>query len=202
MGKCSICGQPTTNENHLYCHKCFMERNSEQTGISDISITTNALDQSLQFSENMIKGRIAETLIEQLFLTFGFGVYRYGMENTIPAIMKDLGNNNGDVALNIRRMPDFVVRDKSGKFHFIEVKFKADETFKFEDLKENYPYENAYIVLVSKKHIKCLTVSELRDGKEITPSTMNYLGKRREFDLDKEIVVEFCKFAVKFFKEV
>jgi hypothetical protein len=32
----------------------------------------------------MIKGRIAETLVEQLFLELGFQVFKYGMENTIP----------------------------------------------------------------------------------------------------------------------
>jgi hypothetical protein len=35
-----------------------------------------------KFREGMIKGRIAETLVEELFLSLGFSVFRYGMENT------------------------------------------------------------------------------------------------------------------------
>ena len=70
------------------------------------------------------------------------------------------------------------------------------------DLPRDYPYENAYIILVSKKHIKCITVQELREGKEITPTSHNYLGNRKEFDLDKDTIIQFCDFAVKFFDNV
>ena len=66
------------------------------------------------------------------------------------------------------------------------------------DLPRDYPYDNAFIVLVSKSHIKCISVAELREGKEITPETRNYLGNRKEFELDKDIIIDFCKFAVQF----
>lgn len=83
---------------------------------------------------------------------------------------------------------------------FVEVKFRANGEFKQKDLPKDYPYTNAYIVLVSKKHIKCITVEELYDGKEITPDSKNFLGK--EFDLDKETIIDFCGFAIKFFENV
>jgi hypothetical protein len=150
----------------------------------------------------MIKARIAETLVEELFLSMEWGVFRYGMENTIPGVMKLLKGVRSDVAENIKRMPDFVVQDKNRNVYFIEVKFRASEQFSINDLPKDYPYENAYIILVSKKHIKCITVQELREGKEITPSTRNYLGSRKEFDLDKDTIIRFCDFAVKFFDNV
>lgn len=100
-------------------------------------------------------------------------------------------------------MPDFVIQNPNTKdVHFIEVKFRASGEFKFKDLPKNYPYTNAFIVLVSKKHIKCLTVTELHEGKEITERSNNYLGSRKEFDLNKEIIIDFCKFAVQFFENV
>jgi hypothetical protein len=37
---------------------------------------------------------------------------------------------------------------------------------------------------------------------KITPTSKNYLGYRKEFELDKEVIKQFCDFAVKFFKEV
>ena len=91
---------------------------------------------------------------------------------------------------------------KTKDVHFVEVKFRANGEFRYKDLPSNYPYENAFIVLVSKKHIKCLTVTELKEGKEITSSSQNYLGSQKEFDLDKDVIIEFCKFAVQFFEGV
>ncbi len=153
------------------------------------------------YKESMIKGRIAETLIEELFLSLDYSVFRYGMENTVPGIMNLLKGVRSDVATNIRRMPDFVIQKNSHVF-FIEVKFRKSEEFKFKDLPEDYPYENCYFVIVSKKHIKCISYEELKKGKEITPTSRNYLGSRKEFELDKEVIIDFCNFAVKFFDSV
>ena len=49
----------------------------------------NGLSKKEEFyREGMIKGRIAETLIEELFLSLKYNVFRYGMENTVPGIME------------------------------------------------------------------------------------------------------------------
>lgn len=37
---------------------------------------------------------------------------------------------------------------------------------------------------------------------EITPTSVNNLGSRKEFELDKDVISEFCEFAVKFFENV
>ena len=116
--------------------------------------------------------------------------------------MKLLRGVRSDVAENIKRMPDFVVQDKQRNVYFIEVKFRANETYTLNDLPRDYPYDNAFFIVVSKKHIKCITVPELREGKEISPDSRNYLGSRREFDLDKDTIIQFCNFAVKFFDGV
>lgn len=160
-------------------------------------------DKDFNYRYGMIKGRIAETLIQELFLSLDYNVFRYGMENTIPGIMELLKGVRSDVAQEIRRMPDFVIQDQRSKaVYFLEVKFRASGEFKLKDLPENYPYENAYIILVSKKHIKCITVTELMEGKEITANSKNYLGSRKEFDLDKKVIIDFCNFAVQFFENV
>jgi hypothetical protein len=152
---------------------------------------------------SMIKGRIAETLIQELFLSLGYNVFRYGMENTIPGVMELLKGVRSEVAEEIRRMPDFVLQNpKNKEVYFVEVKFRADGEFTFNELPKHYPYENAYFIIVSKRHIKCLSFAELRAGKEITPSSHNYLGNRSEFELDKDVIIEFCKFAVLFFENV
>ena len=119
-------------------------------------------EKDIKYREGMIKGRIAETLIEELFLRLGYNVFRYGMENTVPGIME----------------------------------------LRFSDLPKGYPYSNCYFIVVSKKHIKCLSYNELKEGEEITPDSRNYLGNRKEFELNKNVLIDFCNFAVKFFDNV
>lgn len=200
MANCTNCGAYTKYEGGL-CYDCYKKKNGTKAEADEKEGGLSTKERNYRYG--MIKGRIAETLIQELFLSLGYTVFRYGMENTIPGIMELLRGVRSDVALHIRRMPDFVVQNpKNGDVHFVEVKFRASETFTLKDLKEDYPYDNAYIVVVSKKHIKCITVEELRAGKEITPTSQNYLGRRKEFDLDKDVIIEFCDFAVKFFENV
>ena len=202
-GKCSRCKEDISEKVYNYskenygkalCKGCQKNPEKESIGLSK---------RESNFTEGMIKGRIAETLIEELFLRLDYNVFRYGMENTVPGIMNLLKGVRGDVANDIRRMPDFVVQNpKTNKVYFVEVKFRSSGEFSIKDLPKNYPYENCYFIVVSKKHIKSITYSELKEGKEVSPSSRNYLGNRKEFELDKEVILNFCDFAVKFFQGV
>ena len=156
MPSCTSCGAYTKFENGL-CTDCYSKENS--MGLSKRETFSR---------ENMIKGRIAETLIEELFLSLNYGVFRYGMENTIPGIVKLLSGVRGDVASNIRKMPDFVIQHPKDKsVYFVEVKFRANGEFDKEDSSlKDYPFKNAYFIVVSKKHIKCITYDELQEGKK------------------------------------
>jgi hypothetical protein len=206
MPDCTTCGAYTKYEGGL-CHDCYRKKNGTKEAkaetVKKAEPSNGLTDKERNFRYGMIKGRIAETLVQELFLSLGYTVFRYGMENTIPGIMELLRGVRSDVSMHIRRMPDFVVQNpKNGEVHFVEVKFRASEAFTEKDLGKDYPYDNAFIVLVSKKHIKCISVAELRDGKEISPASRNYLGSRKEFELDKEVIIEFCDFAVQFFEGV
>ena len=203
MAECIECGE-YTKFNGGHCLPCYNKLNKNSFSIRSSSPENVGLkDSEKLYRYNMIKGRIAETLIQELFLSLGYNVFRYGMENTIPGIMELLKGVRSEVAQDIRQMPDFVMQNpKSKDVYFVEVKFRASEQLSLKDLGKNYPYENAYIILVSKKHIKCITVSELKEGKEISPTSTNYLGRRKEFDLDKEVIIDFCNFAVQFFESV
>jgi hypothetical protein len=118
---------------------------------------------------------------------------------------KILKGIRSDVATDIRRMPDFVIQSPTATkdVFFIEVKFRMSEEFSKKDIPSDYPFTNCYFIIVSKKHIKCLSYDELvNQGKKITPDCKNYLGNKKEFNLDKHVIIDFCEFAVKFFKEV
>jgi len=209
---CSKCNEEVEKKVYDYsvrkyekvlCRNCQKDINPPKEIEKNLEKKNKLNDKENKYREGMIKGRIAETLIEELFLSLNYNVFRYGMENTVPGIMKLLKGIRSDVADNIRRMPDFVIQHPERKdVYFVEVKFRAKEIFSKKDLPKNYPFENAYFIIVSKKHIKCITYHELMEGKEISPTTQNYLGKRKEFDLDKEIIINFCNFAVKFFDKV
>jgi len=201
MAECISCGA-YTKFNNGKCTTCYSKAQKGVDQLLDVVLQPPGLDEKeWDWRYNMIKGRIAETLIQELFLSLKYNVFRYGMEHTVPGITELLKGIKSEVAYQIRKMPDFVVQKGSDVF-FVEVKFRASETFKLSDLDKNYPYDNAYIILVSKKHIKCISVEELRAGKEITPESRNYLGNRKEFELDKEVIIAFCQFAVQFFAEV
>ena len=118
MPECIKCGEPTKFDGGL-CYKCYKKGDSKK----EISIAVKApqkvlstndaglTDKEKNYRYNMIKGRIAETLIQELFLSLGYNVFRYGMENTIPGIMELLKGAKSEVATEIRRMPDFVIQN-------------------------------------------------------------------------------------------
>ncbi|MFT6842077.1 MAG: hypothetical protein ACJASR_000842 [Psychroserpens sp.] len=116
----------------------------------------------------VIKGRIAETIVEDIFHSLDFQVFIYGMKNTIPGIKHLLKGVKSDVSKNIRQMPDFVVF-KDNKAYFIEVKYRASGELKLSDIAKygEYPFENNLFVLVTKKHIKCISYKELSEGNKI-----------------------------------
>lgn len=198
MAQCIQCGSYTKFEKGL-CYECYQEKNGNRSQVNDQGLS----DKDYSYRFNMIKGRIAETLIQELFLSLKYPVFSYGMENTIPGIMELLKGVRTEVANEIRRMPDFVVQNPhTTDVYFVEVKFRANGTFNRSDLPKDYAWENAFFIIVSKKHIKCISFEELKRGEEITPTSKNYLGNRKEFALEKEVIKEFCDFALMFFQGV
>lgn len=110
--------------------------------------------------ENALKGRMAETFVEELLKKSKNTVYRFGYE----AIIQNLSQNNNrfdrhsDTGERIQTIPDFIVIDISGEPVFVEVKFRwdgklfkdekthKDDKLKFEKIRT---YWNAKIILVN-----------------------------------------------------
>ncbi len=152
----------------------------------------------------MTKGRLAETIIEEMFISSGYEVHRFGMENMVPGLVRKLSNNKSYASSQIKQMPDFVMH-KGDQIHFVEVKFKGDGKYSISDLERDnktYPYEECVLIVVSRDKIKALSVKDLNDGAKITPECYNYLGKRKEFDLDKGIISDYLKIVEIFFSKI
>jgi hypothetical protein len=144
MAECVKCGAFTKYNGGL-CFKCY----KEEGDVNDIDEDGGLTDKEYKYRFGMIKGRIAETLIQELFLSLNYNVFRYGMENTIPGIMELLKGVRSDVSQHIRRMPDFVIQNPNSKeVYFVEVKFRANGEYKLRNLPKDYPYTNAYIIVV------------------------------------------------------
>ena len=85
-------------------------------------------------------------------------------------------------------MPDFVfVRDN--QTHYIEVKYRTSGEFDFKeyyDSRGGYPYPEAYVVLVTPKHIKTQKAEKLQKG-------TNFVGfsQIKDFETDKETIIQY-----------
>lgn len=154
-----------------------------------------------------VKGRTAEAIVEELFRALGWHVYRFGWENTVPQTLADFRGGGNDVARRIRLQPDFVVYKPPngagpprGPF-YVEAKYRADGRFTLADLEENYPYPDAFFVVVTPRKIECITAQQLKDGLEVEPRGENFwFAKRPEFGADEETVFEIIRVANKMFE--
>jgi len=89
------------------------------------------MDENLRFTNDLIKGKIAEIIFDQLFRSSGrFDVIPFGYETTLPQLAQYQENLKvKEVLDNIKHSPDFVLisRDKTQAF-LVEVKFSYKHT--------------------------------------------------------------------------
>lgn len=154
------------------------------------------------FHYRMIKARVAETLIKELFQNCGYTVFEYGMERTVPTIIGKIKDLDEETAKQIRSMPDFVVQNsQNGKLDYVEVKYRKDGRFSIKDLIEDYPYKNAIFIIVSKHSLQAISFSDLEEGKKIPENSVN-LDDFNAFNLSKEMVWKYRRYAESFFDGV
>jgi hypothetical protein len=88
------------------------------------------------FAEGMLKGRMAETLVDELLRKSGNTVYRFGYEAILQNLsqIKQAFDAHSEAGEKIRAIPDFIVIDKNGIPVFLEVKFRRDAKLHSEDV--------------------------------------------------------------------
>jgi len=83
--------------------------------------------ENFEFTKELIKGRIAETIFEQMFRESGkFTILRFGYENTSPELAQYQHLlKNKKILDKIRHAPDFllITQDKT-EAYFVEVKYR------------------------------------------------------------------------------
>ena len=152
------------------------------------------------FNLNTLKGRLAEHLVQDLFINSGYNVFNYGLERIHPLLSKQLRNDNHPTSKLLRHMPDFVVQStEDGSLFYLEVKFRASGEFGFEDHFTDYPFKNAWFVIVSPSKIQCMHYKRLSKGYFIKPSTNYSLSKVKSFHISSVLLSEYEQFAAELF---
>lgn len=144
---------------------------------------------------SMIKARIAEAIIKQMFIENGFLVFENGVERNKPEIMDKIIFKNHKVAREIRFSPDFVVINPSnGDMFYLEVKYRKDGYFKLENM-EHFPYTNAHFVIVSKNDIQWITFNKLKENGFLSGTENFQIENCDLFHLDKNSVAQYRKYV-------
>lgn len=107
------------------------------------------------FSKNLIKGKIAQIIFEQMFREQGeYTVIPFGYENMLPEIFPQNKNFEGAKRAidNIRNAPDYtLISAKKEKVYLVEVKYRRD--LNFDDIK------NIAIKQIERWHPSCIFVA-------------------------------------------
>lgn len=112
---------------------------------------------SIKFSENLVKGRIAETLFEQMLRDAGcFTILGFGYEKVLPELAHRQRDVHAEETMEIiRRAPDFaVINNESHEVHLIEVKYMMNlkKEWVLSDAKRMFAsWKPAYLFLSTPK---------------------------------------------------
>jgi len=137
------------------------------------------------FSYNLVKGRIAETLFEQMLRDAGcFTVLSFGYENIAPGLMSRQASIKAEETMEIiRRSPDFVVIDnKNHEVHLVEVKYmkRLKKEYVFPIAEKMYgSWKPSWLFLATPKGFYFSKVSDIVERKgDIFELTTTQISKK------------------------
>ncbi|KKU94323.1 MAG: hypothetical protein UY26_C0002G0105 [Candidatus Jorgensenbacteria bacterium GW2011_GWA1_48_13] len=143
----------------------------------------------------MLKGRMAETLFEELIRQSGNIVYRFGYEAIVQNLtqLEEKFDRYSEVGERIRAIPDFIVIDKAGKPEFVEVKFRWKPELHEDDYKKLEKIEKLWspkIVFVNCWEQPYFRISEppyVKNKKLVTKTLLD----EKNWKIDKELYDEY-----------
>jgi hypothetical protein len=111
-----------------------------------------------------------------------------------------IAKNNLKTSKALRYMPDFVVQSNiNGDLFYLEVKFRASGEFSLDENYAQYPYQNAWFVIVSPEKIQGIHFKRLSEGYAISPKTNYNLLKIKSFHIDEKLLIEYEKYCQEIF---
>lgn len=154
--------------------------------------------------ESFLKGRIAETLFEELMQNSGHAVYRFGYEAVIQNLtqLDKHFDKSSEVGERIEAIPDFLVLIDKTKPVFVEVKFRWDGELWPKDqrrLENLSKYWGAKFVLVRRKpNPPYFFISDppyVKDGKLVARPLLAEVGwviNREEYKKCEDLIRRYC----------
>lgn len=84
------------------------------------------MSNSINFTRQLVKGRIAETIFSQMLRASGnYTVLEFGYEKIIPELVQNGFDEHRNVVETLRTAPDFAIIDRRRKHvHLVEVKYR------------------------------------------------------------------------------
>lgn len=151
----------------------------------------------IEFSRNLVKGRIAEILFEQMLRDTGyFTILAFGYENILP----ELAHRQNDVHAQetmeiIRRAPDFAVIDnESHEVYLVEVKYMMRPTVEKIIAASKRMYESwkpSYLFLATPDGFFFDKASDILEKEGVISPINNSKITKELQDKYKEILNEF-----------
>lgn len=154
--------------------------------------------------EDLLKGRIAETLFEELMRKSGHTVYRFGYEAVVQNLiqLEEGFDRNTEVGERIQAIPDFLVLIDNKTPIFVEVKFRWNGEMGEKDQKrlENLAkYWNAKFVLIRRKprppYFFVADPPYMKDGKLVLRPLVCEAGwkiNRAEYEKCEDLIRRYC----------
>ncbi|KKU52061.1 MAG: hypothetical protein UX72_C0010G0040 [Parcubacteria group bacterium GW2011_GWA2_47_10] len=146
--------------------------------------------------ESMLKGRMAETLVEELLRKSGNAVYRFGYE----AIMQNLAqiqqifDRHTEAGERIRAIPDFIVIDVHGSPIFLEVKFRwngqlhDDDKVRLDRIKNFWSAKMLFVNCFEKPFFRISDPPYVDENGKLTSKP---LIEETAWKIDKDVYNEF-----------
>jgi len=155
-----------------------------------------------QYSEDLLKGRMAECLVENLLKICGNQVYRFGYESILQNLtqfneQQPSLDRTAVVTKKLRSIPDFVVVNRRKKPFLVEVKFRTKVKVYERDLKliEDFWQAKVVMVTIEKPYFRIL---------ENNAEGRNWISLVRDRDLNvtNAVLEEFNKLVEKYYPTV
>ncbi len=153
--------------------------------------------------ESLLKGRMAETLVDDLLKQSGNTVYRFGYEAILQNLTQLQQNfaRYSNAGERIRAIPDFIVLDTNGNPVFLEVKFRWDGR-PHEDDKQKLArigeFWGAKIIIVNRSKKPFFRISSPPYLDENGSLAYKPLIKETAWKIDKTVYDKFEKLVEKY----
>lgn len=151
---------------------------------------------SIDFSRNLIKGRIAEVIFEQMMREEDkYTVIPFGYEHTMPILAQYRHISEVPKVIdNISEAPDFaLVSEDKTKIYLVEVKYQRD--FNIEEIKKYAEklldrWESPWIFVATKDAFYCAPCSSVFKNGHMSELSENWVSKERQTNY-RNLLAEF-----------